>query len=460
MDRKIIIAQIADEYIAQCKHCVSSADVKSICLHYDYKALGYSNIDSMKSVVSKELLKSNFNKKNYTLELVSHSYRKIKLASYQSKDQIIKLIQTDLKQHLLKYNLIRDYLQELDVVVRANHVTSDLNKFIELVERGHSYHYSVAESGLSDHVEKKAKSWFINIYAGDKRETLKYRRIEKKHYYLNLKDYLILEQDTEKLSRIWTAIGFAFADGCAQKRSVQLVITKNDGYYLSEHCIPSFLDETVENNHGPELIDAHSNNHLTSFEGSKPVVRAHLDDSLLAAFLNELGMPSNKIENEIKLSEKILSLPDKYFFCFLAGLFAGDGCFTRQNIKHLHLDFDLHCEQFCKDLAFQIESRIKVPMSVDSHKTNSGRQHFKLSASTTWRALSLFLSMLFYAPYHLTRKTIKADDYLNELIKSDPLYAFFKYKLSDFENGVCSEDVLLDYLRLLKSRSKKLKIKT
>jgi len=454
MDRKKVIPQIADEYIAQCKLSLSSADVKSIIVKYDYVALGYSSISSMKSAVSKELLKKGFNKKKYALALVRASYEGIVLVEEQSKDQLIKLVQTDLKKHNLKYKLIRDYLQELGLGIRSHHARENFSAFATLITMGHSFHYAVAESGLTAHTEKKARSWFIHDHGGDERETLKYRRSEKKHHYLNLKDYLILGNSEHKTSRIWTAIGFSFADGCAQERSVQLVITKNDGYYLSDLCIPSFLDESIVGNTGPELIEAHSNNHETSFDGSKPVVRGHLDDSHLTAFLSELGMPSNKIENSINLSEQILVLPDKYFFCFLAGLFAGDGCFTRQKKDHLHLDFDLHCEVFCKTLASQIESRIGVPMKVNSHQTKKGLQHFRLSATTSWRALSVLLLMLFYAPYHLKRKTEVAQLYLNDLVNSVPSFSFFKLKLDDFDKGECSVSELNNYLTFLKNKSK------
>jgi hypothetical protein len=457
MDRKKIMSQIADEYIAQCKLCITTADVKSIIANYDYSALGYANITSMKAAVSKQLLKKGFKKKQYALDLVRAAYEGIVSDEEQSKDQKIKLIQADLNKHNLKYKLIRDYLQELGLGIRSHHTRDNFNDFMALITKGHSFHYAVAESGLTAHTEKKAQSWFISNHGGDERETLKYRRREKKHCYLNLKDYLILNKTGKKISRIWTAIGFSFADGCVQKRSVQLVITKSDGHYLSEFCIPSFLDESIVGNSGPELIEAHSDNHETSFDGSKPVFRGHLDDSHLAAFLSEIGMPSNKIENSINLSEQILTLPDKYFFCFLAGLFAGDGCFTRQKKEHLHLSFDIHCENFCKTLATQIESRSGVPMSVYSHLTKKGVLHFKLSATTSWRALSLMLLMLFYAPYHLKRKTDRADLYLSELIHSVPSFSFFKFTLDDFEKGKCSESDLNNYLKLLKNKSKQQK---
>jgi len=408
----------------------------------------------MKSAVSKELLKKKFNKKKYMLEVVRASYANIRVDDEQSQDELIKLIQIDLEQHLLKYGLIRDYLQELGLGSRTDNARNHFTDFVALLDRGHSYHYSVVESGLTAHTEKKARNWFINDHGGDERETLKYRRSERKHHYLNLKDFLIIGGNGDKVSKIWTAIGFAFADGCAQKRSLQLVITKSDGYYLSEHCIPSFLDEDIEGNDGPKLIEAHSNNHNTSFPGSKPVVRAHLDDSQLTAFLSELGMPSNKTKSSINLSEKILELPDKYFFCFLAGLFAGDGTLTRQKKEHLHLDFDLHSENFCKTLAVQIESRIDVPMKVYSHLTKKGLQHFKLSATTSWRALSVLLPILFYAPYHLKRKTEVADLYLSDLIDSVPSYSFIKNKLTDFEKRRISEGELVNYLGLLKKKSR------
>lgn len=232
------------------------------------------------------------------------------------------------------------------------------------------------------------------------------------------------------------------------------MITKSDSYYLSEYCIPALLDNSFKNNYGPELIEAHSNKHNSSFDGSKPVARAHLEDSYLAAFLTELGIPSNKSSESINLSEKVLSLPDHYFFCFMAGLFAGDGCITRQKKEHLHLDFDLHCEKFCDDLARQIESRIGVPMKVYSHSTKKGKQHFKLTASTNWRALSLLFAMYYYAPFHLKRKTKKADDYIDELTQAIPSYSFLKIRLGNLVNQLCSQEQLIRQLGLLRKMAK------
>ncbi|MBW3781786.1 hypothetical protein GL270_11080 [Aeromonas veronii] len=450
MDKKTIIYKVAQNYIEQCQNNVSAADVKSLCIDYNHEELGYSSCESMKAAISKVLRKKGFNKKTFTLELVRSSYERIDLVEEKAKDTIIKLIQEDLKKHDLKYSLIRDHLQQMELGVREHHSKESLEEFKQLVIQGHSYTYSVSKSALSEHIQKKAKSWFIKSHGGDERETYRARRENRKHSYINLKDYLLLCNDENKLARIWTTIGFSFADGSINNTSVQLVITKSDSYYLSEHCIPTLLDESVENNLGPELISAHSNNHETSFNGSKPVSRAHIEDSHLAAFLSELGMPSNKITEQVVLSDKITSLPDRYFFCFLSGLFAGDGCITRQKKGHLHLDFDLHRKEFCDELAKQIEERTDIPMRASSHLTKCKKQHYKLVASTNWRAISLLLLMYYYSPFHLIRKTIQGDKYIDEMVQAIPAYSFLKIRPSNIQNMQISEEELFDNLNKLK----------
>jgi len=62
--------------------------------------------------------------------------------------------------------------------------------------------------------------------------------------------------------------------------------------------------------------------------------------------------------------------------------------------------------------------------------------------------------MLFYAPFHLKRKTKDADLYLSDLINSVPSYSFFKHQLYDIEKAAISEDKLLNYLSLLKKKSR------
>ncbi|HBK5925002.1 TPA: hypothetical protein LMR64_002659 [Vibrio alginolyticus] len=452
-----IIDIIVKRYIHQCEQNVSLADVKTLCKEHSYEELGYASLASMKAAVSKKLGKIGFNKKLYTKNLIKDVYERIDDVETLSKDHIISVIQNELVQHGLKYKTVRDLLQEMNLSVRQHHTNASFERFKNLIAQGHSYIYAVTESHLSVHGEKRARSWFIDTHQGDARETRKTRRKERLHQYLNLKDCILLSSDEASLSRIWTTIGFTFADGSINDGSTALVITQTDGYYLSDYCITSLLDHSIEGNVGPELIMAHSDHNDTAYENSKPVARAHLEDSHLAAFLSELGIPENKERDVIHLSDKILSLPDKYFFSYLAGLFAGDGCITRGltrgQISRLHLDFDLHCEHFCNDVKAQIESRLGIPMAIYSHKTKNNKEHFKVSATTTWRALSLLFVMYYYAPFHLERKTRKGDQLIREIIDNMPSYSMLTLTLSGLESGQYSLDELNDQLALLRQRA-------
>ncbi|EOA8958392.1 MULTISPECIES: LAGLIDADG family homing endonuclease [Vibrio] len=445
-----IIDIIVKRYINQCEQNVSMADVKTLCDEYSYNELGYASLDSMKSAVSKKLGKIGFNKKRYTKSLIKDAYARIDDVDVLSKDHIISVIQSDLAQHELKYKTVRDLLQEMNLSVRQHHTNTSFEQFKNVIAQGHSYIYAVNESDLSAHREKRAKSWFIDTHNGDERETRKTRRKDRLHQYLNLKDYILLSSDEASLSRIWTTIGFTFADGSISDGSTVLVITQTDGFYLSDYCIPSLLNHSIEGNVGPKLIIAHSDHNDTAYENSKPVARAHLEDSYLAAFLSELGIPENKEQDVIQLSDKILSLPDKYFFSYLAGLFAGDGCITRGGKGRLHLSFDLHCEQFCNDVKTQIKSRLGIPMKVYSHKTKNNKEHFKVSATTTWRALSLLFVMYYYAPFHLERKTQKGDQLIREVIDNVPSYSMLTLTLSGLESGQYSLDELNNQLVFLR----------
>lgn len=209
-----------------------------------------------------------------------------------------------------------------------------------------------------------------------------------------------------------------------------------------------------EGNRGPELIKFQSNRHATSFEGSGPMVRAHFDDNRFSAYFSELGMPTNKIDQKIDISQKIKSLPDKYFFACLAGPFATDGCFTRQNKMHLHFSFDVHSKTFCDDVANQIEHRLGLKINVQSHFTNKIKEHFKIIATTNCRSLPLLLLVLFYAPYHLERKIKKAQQYINDLIEHLPSYRFLRLSLSEIAEKRISFEELQGYVTLIRSKAK------
>lgn len=452
LERVTIINRVANEYITACSDSVSNARLHVFVEKYPYRSLGYSSLQSMIAAVSKLLNIRGFSKKKLALELVASSYKKFE--SLPVKQEAIKMIQADLSQHRLNAATIRDYLQQLDLLLMKGRQSEKFEIFIKLIQRGHSYKYSLQESQLSSHSAKKAKHWFLITHGGDKRETLNHRRTQRQHVYKNLKDFFLLESNQSKVCSVWTAIGFIFADGSNQSCSLQIVITESDKYYLSEYCIPALLDDTSLKNSGPSLIAAHSNAHESSYRGSKPVARAHLDDSQLASFFSELGLPSNKTQCEIELSPRITDLPDQYFFCFLAGLFSGDGCFSRQSEAHVHLGFDLHREEFCRVLASQIGIRTGIKMDVGGHYTKKGIKHFKLAATTNWRAISLLMLMLFYAPFHLRRKVDVADRYISELIKAVPAYSFLGHLPSDFVSGTVSSGEMVFYLAKLKCMSK------
>lgn len=163
MDRQQIIFQIAEEYISQCVTNVGSADVKALCLKYDYSDLGYTSLDSMKAAVSKILRKKSFNKKKYIKNLVRSSYEKIASVEDKTKDEIIRIIQKDLQQHNLKYRLVRDYLQEMELSVREHYAKTNINRFKDLINRGHSYTYSIDNSELTSHIEKKLRTGLLKV---------------------------------------------------------------------------------------------------------------------------------------------------------------------------------------------------------------------------------------------------------------------------------------------------------
>lgn len=452
MEKREIISSLAEGYIAQCKSNCSRAKLDNMCGTFDHKELHYRSKESMRSAISRAVRNKGFNKKEFILGLVREEYRKIEFPQEKSMDEIIKLITKRLRRHELKYQAVRDYLQELRLGNRCN--PNNIKRFQDAISNGHSFEHALAKSDFSNHTKKQAKNWFVNEFGGCKRETTKARRTLKKHQYKNLKDFLMASEDSELLSRIWTTIGFIFADGSVRCGSTALVITGKDEYYISKFCLPALLESGVERNSGPAVIPAHSDNHESSYAGSRPVSRLHLECSKLASFLNELGMPSNKIENEIILSDRILSLPDEYFFAFLSGLFAGDGCITAAAESTVHIDFDLHCEKFCNSLKEQIESRLDIPMYVSSQDTKKGRRHFKLSATTSWRALSLFYAMYFHAPFTLKRKTKMAEKRINDLVTRYPQYEALILKPKELERNAYSKTELRRKMALLKKMEK------
>ena len=244
------------------------------------------------------------------------------------------------------------------------------------------------------------------------------RRATRQHTYLSVKDEFALDRltDSEKKD-IWTSIGFIFADGSVTDTSVAIVVTEGDSYYLSQYILPSLLDKTIPNNIGPRLITAQSVNHATSFSGSRAVARLHIEDSMFASFIQSIGMPPNKTSQGHDIGPDVRQLDDPYFFCFLNGLFDGDGCITHGSTEgfSLHLDFDLHSQAICHSLADEILRRTGIKMVVHSHETNAGKRHFKLSASTTPRALALLAHMYAHSNFQLQRKVRRADELMLQL---------------------------------------------
>lgn len=295
----------------------------------------------------------------------------------------------------------------------------------------------------------------MHEFSGSALETKNTRRTTRQHGYLSLKDELLSNRlDSNRKSNIWTSIGFIFADGAVTDGSVQIVITEDDSIYLSNNVLPSLLDERIINNVGPKLISAHSNSHPTSFSGSKPVSRLHIEDSVFASFIQSLGMPPNKTTQGLDIGELIRELPDRYFYCFLCGLFDGDGSISHGPIKQfaLHLDFDLHSEAICQTLKKEIEQRSSIPMRVTSHPTDAGKQHFKLSATTTPRALSLIACMYYYSGFQLSRKVTRADELTLQLQRAVPSYTNMPIRLSMLAKKTATTQQFNELLSFLRER--------
>jgi hypothetical protein len=416
-------------YIDTCRENLSQADVlkifRAICPGKSATDFGYKNDDSLKAAVSKNLNKLGFSKSSFTRELIAQSHAKFINAA--SKNELQQLIQQDLQAHGLKEKHIRDILQEMGYTRTPTAELPEFALFKDFIERGHSYPYAIEAAQPSYHQEKKLRHWFIHEHRGSELETSKTRRVNRQHTYLNLKDELLLGRLSEdRIADIWTAIGFIFADGSVTDQHLQIVITEDDGYYLSDFILKAFLDERVSGNPGPALIRAHSQQHETSFPGSKPVARLGIEDTLMASFIQELGMPANKTVKGLDIGRQIRALSDRLFYCFLCGLFDGDGSITHHESAGtvgVHLDFDLHSEAICQSLKEEIERRSGIPMRVYSQRTPQGKPHFKLTASTTPRALSLLACMYYHATFQLHRKVAHALKLIQRLEASTPAYA-------------------------------------
>jgi hypothetical protein len=385
--------------------------------------------------------------------LVAGAFEKFK--HVDSKNELHQLIQQELAQHGLKEKHIRDILQEMDCVEAPMAESDEFKRFKEKLDAGHTYRYAVLATAPSRHFEKKLKHWFVHEYGGSDLETKNTRRVDRQHCYLSLKDELVLsELDDLRKADIWTAIGFIFADGAVTKNSLQLVITEDDGYYLAEHVLPTLLDERFSDNAGPVLITAHSINHDTSFSGSNPVARLHIEDSLMASFVQELGMPANKTAKGLDIGPRIRDLDNRYFYCFLCGLFDGDGSITHGTPDQfsLHLDFDLHSEAICESLKHEIERRSNIPMRVNSHNTKAGKRHYKLSASTTPRALSLLAHMYWHSNFQLRRKVARADELVCELKRTVQSYKNMEISFATLADGTATLEQFNELLCFLRKR--------
>ena len=112
----------------------------------------------------------------------------------------------------------------------------------------------------------------------------------------------------------------------------------------------------------------------------------------------------------------------------------------------LHVDFDLHGKEFCEEMAEEIEKRSDIKISVYSQKTDSGIDHYKMSASTSPRALALLALMFHYAPFQLDRKVDAADKLFLRLIASVRSYHDVDMLPGDFHRSAQDPQTLDLYL--------------
>lgn len=442
-----VIKVIAHRYIEQCHLCIQTT-IRTICEDYSYEELGYGSVDSLISAVSKALIEFGFNKHQYLLGLVRAAYT-VHQESCHNQSELIKIIKEHLPQHKLKYTHVRDLLQELGKKSVETPEDKRLEDFKAIIRQGYTFHFACSRVSLGYSKLLQAKYWFIHEYNGDPREA--FNQYQKQHYYISPKDIITEDKDDDLIKATWTVIGIIFADGCVYRSSIHLTLTESDGYYLRDYVVPTIMDGDVKENVTLNTIKQVSNTHPKSYPHSKPINKLVIEDRLFASFLNELGMHHNKIENPVVLNSKILELPDKYFFCFVSGLFDGDGCITRGSNYHAHIDLALDGKTFCHQIQKQVHARTGIRLKEYCYAKPNGRPTCKLQSNTNWETFGLAAIMLFYAPFHLKRK-VKKIEYLFDVIKSiNPKIAMIPKSPLYFLRDDSTDSELTHYIRQLKS---------
>lgn len=429
--RSDVAKTMADRYIKQCHQSVKTT-IRSICQEYNYKELGYGSVNSLISRVSEVLVESGFNKHQYLLHLVHEAFN-ILHDSCSSQSELIKAIKKHLSQHRLKHTHVRDLLQEIGKKSVETSEDVELEKFKAIVRQGFTFHFACSRVHLGYNKLTQAKYWFTHDYKGDSREA--FGQYKKQHYYISPKDIINEDKDEHFIKAIWTVIGIIFADGCVYRTSIHLTLTESDGYYLRDYVVPKIMDDSVKGNVPLSMIKQVSRNHLKSYPHSKPIYKLVIEDRMFASYLNELGMQHNKIENPVILNSKILDLPDKYFFCFVAGLFDGDGCITRGSIYQAHIDLALDGQTFCNQLKEQVLLRTGIRLKEYCYAKPNGRLTCKLQSSTNWDAFAFAGYILFFAPFHLKRKVRQADRLFKEVVTNST-----KYRRLDLFPGELTSD--------------------
>lgn len=395
-----VAKEIANRYIGECHLCIKTT-IRTICEDYNWEELGYGSVDSLISAVSKALIEFGFNKHQYLLGLVRDAYT-VHQESCHNQSELIKIIKEHLSQHKLKHTHVRDLIQEIG----NKSVVTPEDKHIEelklLVGQGFTFYYAANQVLLGYNKLIQAKYWFVHKYNGDPREA--YSHYQKQHYYISPKDIIAENKDDDLIRALWTVIGIIFADGSVYRTSTHLTLTESDGYYLRDYVVPTIMDGHVRGNVTLNTIKQISNTHPKSYPHSKPIQKLVIEDRLFASFLNELGMQHNKIENPVVLNSKILELPDRYFFCFISGLFDGDGCITRGYSHLAHIDFALDGKIICNQIKKEVFRRTGIQLKEYCYPKPNGRVTCKLQSNTNWETFGLAATMLFYAPFHLKEK--------------------------------------------------------
>lgn len=439
--------EIANRYIEQCHLCIK-VTIREICEEYSYQELGYGSIDSLISAVSKVLVASGFNKHQYLLGLI-HGAFKLLQESCNNQSELIESIKVHLSQHRLKHTHVRDLLQEIGKKSVETPEDAKLEVLKSTVRQGFTFNYASNLVPLGYNKLIQAKHWFIHEYGGDGREA--FRQYKKQHYYISPKDIIAENKDENLIKALWTVIGVIFADGCVYRTSTHLTLTESDGYYLRDYVVPTIMDSHIPGNMPLKIITQVSNTYPNSYPHSRPINKLVIEDRLFASFLNELGMEHNKIENPVVLSPKILELPDKYFFCFLSGLFDGDGCITKGSAYQAHIDFALDGETFCHQIHKQVKNRVAVRLKEYCYRKSNGRITCKLQTNTNWEAFGLVAIMLFYAPFHLKRKVKKIQSLFDSIKAVNSKLAKFTKSPGYFLREDSTESELTQYIKQLKS---------